>query len=122
MDTKKAQYKIAVIPGDGTGPEVAREGLKVLEAVGNKYGFSIGENNAMTDVVAFHKNAVAFVSRPYDISLINGNGVKSSVGSYKGVPVRVSMWVEGLVLKVQFDILYGITLVNADRAYKITAA
>ncbi|MFC1646076.1 3-isopropylmalate dehydrogenase [Candidatus Omnitrophota bacterium] len=39
MGTKKAQYKIAVIPGDGTGPEVAREGLKVLEAVSNKYGF-----------------------------------------------------------------------------------
>ncbi len=26
-------YKIAVIPGDGTGPEVVNEGLKVLEAV-----------------------------------------------------------------------------------------
>ncbi len=32
-------YKIATIPGDGTGPEVVREGLKVLEAVGQKYGF-----------------------------------------------------------------------------------
>jgi 3-isopropylmalate dehydrogenase len=27
-------YKIAVVPGDGTGPEVVAEGLKVLEAVG----------------------------------------------------------------------------------------
>ena len=26
-------YKIAVLPGDGTGPEVIREGLKVLDAV-----------------------------------------------------------------------------------------
>ena len=25
-------YKIAVIPGDGTGPEVTREGAKVLAA------------------------------------------------------------------------------------------
>ncbi len=33
------EYKIAVIPGDGTGPEVIREGLKVLEAVANKCGF-----------------------------------------------------------------------------------
>lgn len=33
--TKK--YKIAVIGGDGTGPEVVREGLKVLEAVASKY-------------------------------------------------------------------------------------
>ena len=32
-------YKIATIPGDGTGPEVVREGLKVLEAAGQKYGF-----------------------------------------------------------------------------------
>lgn len=32
-------YKIAVIPGDGTGPEVVREGLKVLEAAGKKYNF-----------------------------------------------------------------------------------
>ena len=32
-------YKIAVIPGDGTGPEVIREGLKVLEAVAEKFNF-----------------------------------------------------------------------------------
>ena len=38
-------YNIAVIPGDGTGPEVVREGLKVLEAVSKKYGFSIKISN-----------------------------------------------------------------------------
>jgi 3-isopropylmalate dehydrogenase len=32
-------YKIAVIPGDGTGPEVIKEGLKVLEAAGRKFNF-----------------------------------------------------------------------------------
>lgn len=32
-------YKIAVIPGDGTGPEVVNEGLKVLQAAGKKFGF-----------------------------------------------------------------------------------
>jgi len=32
-------YKIATIPGDGNGPEVVREGLKVLEAAGQKFGF-----------------------------------------------------------------------------------
>ncbi len=32
-------YKIGVMPGDGTGPEVVREGLKVLEAAAEKYGF-----------------------------------------------------------------------------------
>ena len=37
--TKKKMYKIAVIAGDGTGPEVVREGLKVLEAASRKYNF-----------------------------------------------------------------------------------
>ena len=32
-------YRIAVIPGDGTGPEVVREGLKVLEAAAQATGF-----------------------------------------------------------------------------------
>jgi len=38
---KKNSYKIALIGGDGTGPEVAREGIKVLNAAAAKYGFKL---------------------------------------------------------------------------------
>ncbi len=34
-------YQIAVIGGDGTGPEVVREGMKVLDAAAHKFGFTI---------------------------------------------------------------------------------
>ncbi|MGB7537611.1 MAG: 3-isopropylmalate dehydrogenase [Anaerolineales bacterium] len=34
-------YRIGVIGGDGTGPEVIREGKKVLEAASKKFGFGI---------------------------------------------------------------------------------
>jgi len=34
-------YKIAIIPGDGTGPEVIREGKKVLQAAGSRFGFPL---------------------------------------------------------------------------------
>jgi 3-isopropylmalate dehydrogenase len=34
-------YKIAVLGGDGTGPEVVREGIKVLDAVAPLEGFSL---------------------------------------------------------------------------------
>ena len=34
-------YRIAVIGGDGTGPEVVREGLKVLAAAAQTTGFSM---------------------------------------------------------------------------------
>ena len=35
----RKEYQIAVIPGDGIGPEVTREGTKVLKAVADKTGF-----------------------------------------------------------------------------------
>ncbi len=34
-------HRIAVLPGDGTGPEVIREGLKVLQAAGQRFGFAL---------------------------------------------------------------------------------
>jgi 3-isopropylmalate dehydrogenase len=34
-------HKVAIIPGDGTGPEVVREGLKVLDVVSKRFGFGI---------------------------------------------------------------------------------
>ena len=34
-------HKIAVIGGDGTGPEVVREGIKVLSAAADKFGFNL---------------------------------------------------------------------------------
>ncbi|MFH1480892.1 MAG: 3-isopropylmalate dehydrogenase, partial [Pseudomonadota bacterium] len=33
------KYRIAVIPGDGTGPEVVAEGIKALKALSPKFGF-----------------------------------------------------------------------------------
>ena len=34
-------YQIAVIPGDGIGPEVVAEGIKVLQTVSKKYDFTL---------------------------------------------------------------------------------
>jgi 3-isopropylmalate dehydrogenase len=38
-------YKIAVIPGDGTGPEVVTEALKVLNTASIKFGFKYESTN-----------------------------------------------------------------------------
>jgi 3-isopropylmalate dehydrogenase len=35
-------HEIAVVPGDGTGPEVIAEALKVLDAASDLYGFELG--------------------------------------------------------------------------------
>ena len=34
-----SEYSIAVIAGDGIGPEVTREAMKVLDAAGQVFGF-----------------------------------------------------------------------------------
>ncbi|RPH48193.1 MAG: 3-isopropylmalate dehydrogenase [Desulfobacteraceae bacterium] len=39
------EYKIAVIPGDGTGPEVIAEGIKALDAVSVGSGFRLAYEN-----------------------------------------------------------------------------
>jgi 3-isopropylmalate dehydrogenase len=39
--SERRRYRVGVIPGDGTGPEVVREGLKVLEAVAAGGGFAV---------------------------------------------------------------------------------
>jgi 3-isopropylmalate dehydrogenase len=38
-------YKIAVIPGDGTGPEVTAEAMKVLKAAADKFKFKVDLTN-----------------------------------------------------------------------------
>jgi len=63
-------YKIAVMGGDGTGPEVAAEGVKVLKAAANKYNFNLqltdfdygGERYIRTGVV-LPDNAVAELTK-----------------------------------------------------------
>jgi 3-isopropylmalate dehydrogenase len=38
-------YNIALIPGDGTGPEVLKEGVKVLDAAATRYGIKLDYQN-----------------------------------------------------------------------------
>lgn len=45
-------YKIAVLPGDGVGPEIVREAVKVIKAVGRKYGHEFEFREALMGGVA----------------------------------------------------------------------
>src|SRR5512140_1482556 len=41
-----SEYKIAVLPGDGIGPEVMNEALRILDAVETKYGVTFKRTHA----------------------------------------------------------------------------
>lgn len=50
-----SKYKIAVIKGDGIGPEITNEALKVLKTVSDKLGFSIETTNCLMGGCAIDK-------------------------------------------------------------------
>lgn len=45
-------YRICLIPGDGIGPEIADVSRKVLDAVGEKHGFSLSYEEALLGGIA----------------------------------------------------------------------
>ncbi|PYG89148.1 3-isopropylmalate dehydrogenase [Ruminiclostridium sufflavum DSM 19573] len=49
-------YKITVLPGDGIGPDIIRESLEVLKAIGNKYGHSFELTEADLGGIAIDKH------------------------------------------------------------------
>ena len=49
-------FNLAVIGGDGIGPEVVAEGLKVLDAVSAKHGVTFTKNNFELGAAYWHKS------------------------------------------------------------------
>lgn len=54
------KMKIAVLPGDGIGPEIIAEGVKVLEAVAERFGHEVTFNEALVGAAA-----IDAVGNPY---------------------------------------------------------
>lgn len=90
-------YNIAVIPGDGTGPEVIAEGIKVLNAAEEKFGFKLnltyydfGGDRYLKTGEVLPENAVSELKKHNAIYLgaIGHPGVKPGVLE-KGILLRL---------------------------------
>ena len=53
------KFNLAVTPGDGIGPEVVTEGIKVLQAIGDKYGHSFDLRYGLIGGVAIDEEGTA---------------------------------------------------------------
>ncbi len=60
-------HAIAVLPGDGIGPEVMAEALKVLDAAQKKFGFSLTFTPADVGGAAIDKHGQALPQETLDI-------------------------------------------------------
>ncbi len=53
------RFKLAVLPGDGIGPEITAEAVKVLEAVGSRFGHDFGFQYGLLGGVAIDETGMA---------------------------------------------------------------
>jgi len=109
-------YKIAVIPGDGTGPEVVREGLKVMKAASRKFGFGYKEE-------VFDYGGNRYLKTGKTITDKELAGLKKFDAIYLGAighpDVKPGILEQGILLKTRFDLdqyinLRPVKLYNAD--------
>ena len=54
-----AQFNLAVLPGDGVGPEVAAEAVKVLQTIGERFGHSFNLDYGLAGGVAIDQTGEA---------------------------------------------------------------
>jgi len=97
----KNSYNIAVLPGDGTGPEVVTEGLKVLKAAASKFNFTMnfesfdfgGDRYLRTGEVL--PESAADELRKFDAIFLGAIG-------HPGV--KPGILEKGILLKLRFDL------------------
>ncbi len=77
------QFKVAVLPGDGIGPEVMAEALKVLDAVEKKHGVSFARTHANVGGAGIDKEGTALPKSTVDICKGSDAILFGSVGGPK---------------------------------------
>jgi 3-isopropylmalate dehydrogenase len=60
-------FKIAVLPGDGIGPEIIEQALKVVEAVGKKFNHSFSFTKGLVGAIAIDKTGTPLPQETLDL-------------------------------------------------------
>ena len=76
-------YKVTLLRGDGIGPEIVQEALKVLDAAGKKYAFSIEYTDALMGGCAIDATGVPLPQETLDSCLTSDAVLLGAVGGYK---------------------------------------
>ena len=94
-------YKIAVIPGDGTGPEVIQEGLKVLKVTAEKFSFEY--QTTFFDYGAKYYLQTGKTLEDEDIEKLK-NFDAIYLGAIGSPEVRPGILEKGVLLKLRFSL------------------
>jgi len=94
-------YKIAIIAGDGTGPEVIRQGLKVLQAVSEKFGFKYEKVEYDLGAERYLKTGEALPESVFE-ELKTFNAIY--LGAIGDSRVKPGILEKGILLKIRFGL------------------
>jgi len=91
-------YKIAVVPGDGIGNEVVPASLKVLDAVAEKFDFSLDYTHYDYSCEYYSKHGKMMPDDGLD-RLGDSDGIFLGAVGNPGVPDHISLW--GLLIPIR---------------------
>ena len=77
------EYKIALIPGDGIGPEVTRQAVRVLKKIGDKFGHSFNITEVLAGGAAIDKSGQCLPHETVDICKASDAVLLGAVGGPK---------------------------------------
>ena len=100
-------YNLAVIAGDGIGPEVVKEGLRVLDAVAKKYDFNFNKTNYELGAAYWHKTGETL---PDSIMAELAKADVILLGAVGDPTVPSGVLERGLLLKLRFAFEHYINL------------
>lgn len=76
-------YKIALLPGDGIGPEIVEQAVKVLQAVGQKSGLSFEFTEAVVGATAIDKTGDPFPQKTLQVCMDSDAVLFGAIGDPK---------------------------------------
>lgn len=91
-------YKIAVIPGDGIGPEVMQAALGAMEAAGRKFGFSLRLTEFDWSCARYERTGAMMPETGVD-DVAGFDAIWLGAVGWPGVPDHVSLW--GLLIPLR---------------------
>ena len=85
------KLKIAVLPGDGIGPDIVREAVKVLDRIGELYGHKFNITEKDYRLIGYSNSDKAVLERfdreYYNSKIIKGMKTKNDGSFYKSAKV-----------------------------------
>lgn len=108
-------YKIAVLPGDGIGPEIIPEAIKVLKAVEEKYGLEFEFTEALVGGAAIDETGVPLPDETLDLCLNSDAILLGAVGgpNWDTLPVHLRPEAASLLrLRKELDLFGNLRFVK----------